>query len=123
MKDKAKSLAEGVSESTVACLLAMVQGNVLSLTVSHLLIATQTGLIAGSIALTLNLVVNAKPIWVAPLLLAVSTTAVDYLMHPSSFGSVATEAIVTGVMAGGMAYLVAAAIRLNRKRRGIPAPS
>jgi len=39
MKKKAAPLVESISESTMACLVVMVQGNLLVLTVGHLLIA------------------------------------------------------------------------------------
>ena len=116
MKEKTKSLAEGVSESTAACMLAMVQGNILALTVGHLMIALQTGLIAGSIALALSLVARAGNAWVAPLILGVSTAAVDYFVHPSNFGAAATEAVVTGFVAAVLAFLVTAIVKLRRQR-------
>jgi hypothetical protein len=121
VKEKAKSLAEGVSESTAACLLAMVQGNILALTIGHVMIAAQTGLIAGSIALAFGLLVRTKSVWITPLLLGVCTAAVDYLVHPSNFGTVATEALVTGLVAGLLAFLVGAVVRFSQKRKGNPA--
>jgi hypothetical protein len=36
-------------------------------------------------------------------------------IHPSSFGGVATEAIVTGLAAGLMSYLVSMWLRLRNK--------
>jgi hypothetical protein len=118
LKEKAKSLAEGISESTAACMLAMVQGNILALTIGHLMIALQTGLIAGSIALALSLIARAKKVWVTPLLLGVSTAAVDYFVHPSNFGTAATEALVTGLVAGVLAFLVTTVVKLSRRRKG-----
>lgn len=119
MKAKAKSLAEGVSESTAACMLAMVQGNILALTIGHLMIAVQTGVIAGSIAFAVSMVARTgtKKVWVTPLLLGVSTAAVDYLVHPSNFGTAATEALVTGFAAAMLAFLVTTIVRLRRKFR------
>ena len=117
MKEKAKSLAEGVSESTVACMLAMVQGNILALTIGHFMIALQTGMIAGSIAIAVGMVVRAKKVWVTPLLLGVSTAAVDYLVHPSNFGAAATEALVTGFVAGVLALLFTTVVKLSRRRK------
>ena len=49
-KKRIVAFVEYVSESTTACLVMMAQGNVLALTASHLLIASQTGVIAGFIA-------------------------------------------------------------------------
>jgi hypothetical protein len=118
VKEKTKSLAEGVSESTAACLLAMVQGNILALTIGHLMIALQTGLIAGSIAFAVSLVARGGKVWVPPLLLGISTAAVDYFVHPSNFGTAATEALVTGLVAGLLAALVTTVVRLNRRHKG-----
>jgi hypothetical protein len=106
MKEKAKSLVEGVSESTVACLLAMVQGNILALTISHLAVAAQTGVIAGVLALVFGLVIRLKSRWTTPALLGLCTAVVDYQVHPGSFGGAAGEAIVTGIVAGVLSYLV-----------------
>ena len=117
MKKKRKSLVEGVSESTMACLVAMVQGNVLALTVSHLLIATQTGVVAGGFAFALSFLVRVNQIWVTPVLLGLCTGVVDYYIHPGSFGYVATEAIVTGFVAGLLSYLVALIIRYRKSTR------
>ncbi len=49
-KERVAPLVEYIAESTTACLVTMVQGNLLALTFSHLLIASQTGVIAGVIA-------------------------------------------------------------------------
>ena len=48
MKKKLTPIFENVAESTTACLITMVQGNLLALTVSHWLIASQTGVVAGA---------------------------------------------------------------------------
>ncbi|MGE0623806.1 MAG: hypothetical protein AB7I04_08690 [Pseudomonadales bacterium] len=39
---------ENAAEATTACLLAMVQGNLLAISLGHWLIASQTGLAAGA---------------------------------------------------------------------------
>lgn len=93
----------------------MVQGNVLSLTVSHLLIAAQTGVVAGSLALAVGLLTRAQNPWVTPVVLAVTTALVDYFVHPGSFGAAATEAIVTGIAAGLLSGLVALVLHRRRK--------
>ena len=116
VKDKTSSFVEGVSESTVACLLAMVQGNLLAITVSHLLIATQTGVIAGAITFVVSMLVRIENYWVTPVLLGLCTGIVDFYVHPGSFGGAATEAIVTGVAAALLSYLVTIFLRLKRTR-------
>jgi hypothetical protein len=100
-----RSVGEGVSESTIACLLAMVQGNLLVLTIGHLLVAMQTGFIAGIIAFGVTVKARINNHWAIALLLGISTTIIDYLIHPSSFGGAATEAIVTGLIAGLLSFM------------------
>ena len=45
------------------------------------------------------------------------TAVVDYLVHPGMFGSVFTEAIVTGVGAALLSYLIGTLVRVVRARR------
>jgi len=117
MKKKAVPLIESVSESTVACLVTMVQGNLLALTASHLLTASQTGLIAGTIATAGILAAKARSRWLISAVLGVTTGVVDFFVHPGMFGSAATEAIVTGLAAAILSYLVGASIQYFRADR------
>ena len=121
-KDRAKSLAESASESTTACLVTMVQGNVLALTFGHLAIAAQTGITAGLFTLAITLMARINNPWLMPLILGVTTGIVDFYMHPGSFGAVATEAIVTGVAAAGLSLLVTWLFQLFRKSQSKPSP-
>jgi hypothetical protein len=114
VKDKTRNLIEGVSESTAACLLTMVQGNILALTLGHLVIASQTGIIAGLAAFTLSLLARVKGHWVTPVILGVCTAIVDFYTHPGSFGAVATEAIVTGMAAAILSFLIGVLVRRVR---------
>ena len=117
MKEGGKTLVEGISESTAACLLVMVQGNILvGLTGAHLLIAAQTGIVAGAIAFLGGWLVHAHRLWAMPLLLGICTAVVDYYVHPGSFGSFATEAIVTGMVAGAISLAVALFVRFRKRR-------
>ena len=50
MNKKIVPFVEYSAESMTACLVLMVQGNILALTATHLLTASQTGIIAGGIA-------------------------------------------------------------------------
>jgi hypothetical protein len=83
----------------------MVQGNVLALGLSHLYIAAQTGIFAGILAAAVILFAKLKNRKLVSLLLAVVTAVVDYFVHPGMFGSVATEALVTGAAAGILSYI------------------
>jgi len=109
-------LVEYIAESTTACLVTMVQGNLLALTFGHLLIASQTGVVAGAIASVTLFLSRSNKRWVVSLVLGIGTAVVDYFVHPGMFGSVATEAIVTGIAAAVLSYLVGTTIRFARER-------
>jgi len=117
MNKYVRPLVENVSEATVACLVTMVQGNVLAIGVEHLIIASQTGLTAGTAA-------TIAVLWAKPhrrgfiaLLLGALTAVVDYLVHPGMFGTVLTEAVVTGVGAAALSYGVSWFIEVLRRAR------
>ena len=116
-RKKVIPFVEYASESTTACLVTMVQGNILALTASHLLIASQTGVIAGVFAALLVLFAGTDKRWMISLIIGTTTAVVDFFVHPGMFGSVVTEAIVTGVGAGVISYLVGTLIRAARKRK------
>lgn len=109
-------LVEYISESTTACLVTMVQGNLLGLTFSHLLIASQTGVVAGAVASVAIFLSRSNKRWVVSLVLGTGTAVVDFYVHPGMFGSVATEAIVTGIAAAVLSYLVGTTIQFARAR-------
>jgi hypothetical protein len=111
---KVTTFVEYVAESSTACLVTMVQGNMLALTVSHLVIASQTGVIAGVLAATGLIIAKTDKRWIVSLVLGIATAVVDYFVHPGMFGPVAAEAIVTGVAAGVLSYLVGILIRRMR---------
>ena len=115
---KISALVEYIAESSTACLVTMVQGNMLALTVSHLVIASQTGVIAGVLATTGLIIAKTDKRWVVSLVLGVATAIVDYFVHPGMFGPVALEAIVTGLGAALLSYLAGIAIRAYRQKSG-----
>lgn len=119
MRKKAAPFIEYVSESTAACLVTMLQGNLLALTASHLLIASQTGLIAGTITAVGLFIAKTRNRWLITIGLGVTTGIVDFYVHPGMFGAVATEAIVTGLAAALLSHLVGMAIRHFRADRDI----
>ena len=104
-ENRAAPIIENVSEATVACLITMVQGNVLALSLSHLIIATQTGVVAGVITALAILFTRLCQRWVIALVLGVATATVDFFVHPGMFGPIAAEAVVTGVAAAGLSLL------------------
>lgn len=110
-------LIEYFAESTTACLVTMVQGNLLALTVSHLLIASQTGIIAGAITAVSIFFARAHRRWVVALVLGAITAVVDYFVHPGMFGPVALEALVTGIGAAVLSYLAGTTVHFFTRRR------
>ncbi len=122
MKQKIAPVVEYVAESATACLVTMVQGNMLALTVSHLVIASQTGVIAGVFAAVALYVSRTDRRWLVSTVLGVATAIADYFVHPGMFGAVATEAIVTGVAAGILSHLIGSALRYARNRSTATSP-
>ena len=115
MNRKITPFVENITEATTACLITMVQGNVLALGLGHWLIASQTGIAAGSLTAALTLIAKTRKRWVISLSLGLITAIVDYFVHPGMFGSVATEAVVTGVGAAILSYLVGVALSFIRR--------
>ena len=105
-QEKVLPFVENISESAVACLFTMVQGNVLALGLSHWLIASQTGLLAGVLTSIALIIAHSTKRWVVALVLGLITAVVDYLVHPGMFGPQALEAIVTGLGAAILSLLV-----------------
>jgi hypothetical protein len=112
---------ENIAESTTACLVAMVQGNLLALSATHWIIASRTGFIAGAVASAAILALRTRRRWVLAVVLGILTAAVDYFVHPGGFGPVAAEAIITGAGAATLSLLFGAVIRKPRQRA--PRPS
>ena len=117
MKKTIIPFIEYFAEAATACLVTMVQGNMLVVTAAHLLIASQTGLIAGAIAALGLYFARASTRLVISITLGVATAVVDYLVHPGMFGTAVTEAVVTGVGAAVLSYLIGTAIQYFRSRK------
>jgi len=105
---------ENIAESTTACLVTMVQGNLMALALSHWLIASQTGIVAGAVASVAILVARTSRRWVVSVVLGVATAIVDFFVHPGEFGPVFLEAAVTGLGAALLSYLAGVALRHAR---------
>ena len=114
MKTKLPVYIEYFAESTTACLVAMVQGNFLAIGLSHLLIASQTGIAAGAVAYVAILFAKTGKRWIISVILGLATGIVDFFVHPGMFGTAATEAVVTGFGAAALSYLVGIAIQRFR---------
>jgi uncharacterized membrane protein (UPF0136 family) len=59
---------------------------------------------------------RSQRLWVVSAVLGVATAVVDYLVHPGQFGPIAMEAVVTGVGAALLSYVVGTAVRRVRSR-------
>ena len=116
MKPKITPIVENVAEATAACLITMSQGNFLAFTLTHWLIASQTGLLAGLAASAALLLTRSDNRWVIAIVLGIVTAAVDWFVHPSMFGTAVTEAVVTGVGAAVLSYAVGTSMRYWRVR-------
>ncbi len=105
--DAIRNLVKNMTESATACLVTMVQGNVLELGVGHWVVACQTGIFAGILTTIALYIHGSKNRWVAAGCLGLATAVVDYLVHPSGFGPDLAEPMVTGMAAAGLSLLVA----------------
>jgi hypothetical protein len=108
-------LVENVTESAAACLIAMTQGNLLTLTLTHWLIASRTGLLAGAVVAAALWLAGERRRWMIAALLALATIAADYVSHPSHFGGILGEALVTGLVAGALSLVVGRVWRAVRR--------
>jgi VIT1/CCC1 family predicted Fe2+/Mn2+ transporter len=104
---KLRSYIENISEATCACLITMVKGNVLAITVAHWVIALETGVIAGLIASTAILSAKLRRQWVISLTLGLVTAIIDYVVHSGPMIVPAIlESIITGLGAAALSYIV-----------------
>ncbi len=92
MNRKVLPFVENIGEATTACLFMMVQGNLMALTLTHWLIASQTGIVAGVLASVAILLTRPSSRWIIAIVLGVLTTVVDFFVHPGEFGPVMLEA-------------------------------
>jgi hypothetical protein len=95
-------------ETGAACLLLMVQGQLAQATLGHLLVASETGILAVSPLLGITLTRHARYFlnrWLMALFLAVCTFFADVVIHRSHYPGVYTEAALTA--AGAFALSVA----------------
>jgi hypothetical protein len=113
---------EQTCEAGMACMLTMVQGNLLALTLSHWLIASQTGLLAGAIASTTVIAARLRRPWLVSLTLGLVTIPVDAFVHPGKFamGGIG-EAVVTGAAAFVLSLVATALVRALARRRAAAA--
>jgi len=118
MQKKITPFVENIGEATAACLVTMVQGNFLALGLTHWVIASQTGLVAGVAATVALLLTQTRSRWVIAIVLGVATAIVDYFMHPGMIGPIFLEAVITGLGAALLSFTVGAILKYRREKRG-----
>jgi hypothetical protein len=87
-------------EAGAVCMILMVQGDIAGMTLTHLAIASKTGLLAMSPVLAVTLTRHAGRLanrWVCSALLAVSAFAADAWIHNSHYPGAYTEAAMTAL--------------------------
>ena len=85
-------------EAAAVCTILMVQGDIAGITLTHLAIASKTGLLAMSPVLGVTLTRHARHLanrWLCSTLLAVSAFAADAWIHKSHYPGAYTEAAMT----------------------------
>lgn len=118
MKKKIAPFVENIAEAGAACLVTMVQGNLLLIGLSHWISASQTGLVAGTAAATAITLTKTDNRLVLAAILGASTAVVDYFVHPGMIGEAPfTEAIITGLGAAVLSYAVGTILLKVRQRR------
>lgn len=116
MKKPVSLFAENFAEAGTACLLTMLQGNLLAMTLSHWIIASQTGLVAGAATAATLMLTRIENRWLVAAVLGVLTAVVDYFIHPAMLESAIVESLVTGSGAAALSWIVGAMIRRRRRR-------
>ena len=103
-------IIHSLAKVTPSCLLFMVQGNILSATLAHWIIALKTAGLAGLIVIVVAVWKQPEEIksskYLLALIAALATMLADYTIHSSHFGSETTEAIATGLGVGSLWLLV-----------------
>jgi len=117
MQKKITPFIENIGEATAACLVTMVQGNFLALGVTHWVIASQTGLVAGVVASVALLLTQTRSRWAVAIVLGIATAIVDYFMHPGMIGPIFLEAIITGLGAAVLSFAIGAILKFRRDKR------
>tara|TARA_S200002703_G_scaffold89733_1_gene77373 strand:- start:259 stop:618 length:360 start_codon:yes stop_codon:yes gene_type:complete len=101
LQDRLVHFGQRLYEAAIPCAVLMVQGNVLSLTPKHILIAMKTGILTGTFAVLLSFIPFLKKYYnneiVLSFVIFACTTCADLLTHPSHFGGPTIEALATGL--------------------------
>ena len=106
IKDAAKQFTAKFSKAWTACAITMVEGDLTVFTINHAITAAKTGTLAGGVATAIFLAFRTDSKMFNAWALGIITAFCDLLVHPTHFGHHHfTEAAVTGIGAGVLAYL------------------
>lgn len=103
IKQKFDIFWKRIVEATSSCLLMMTQGNLFAITFKHWMVGLKTGFLTGLMAVAVSIFGNPEyqnNKYVVSGIVGFLTAISDLIVHPSHFGGVYTEAIVTGIGAG-----------------------
>ena len=103
LKQKVELFSKRIVEATSACLIMMTQGKLLAITLGHWVVALKTGFLTGLMAVAVSIFGNQQyqdNKYVVAGMVGFLTAIADLIVHPTHFGGVYTEAIVTGIGAG-----------------------
>jgi hypothetical protein len=95
-------------EAGAVCVVLMVQGHLVDITLAHLAIGAKTGLLAVSPVLGITFSRYARYFvnrWISSAFLGACTFFADAAIHPSHYSGAYTEAMLTGV--GALAFSLA----------------
>src|SRR4051812_16907735 len=87
-------------EAAAVCMILMVQGDLAAITMTHLAIATKTGVLAVIPALIVTFTIYVRHFvnrWTTSAFFGVCTFAADALVHQSHYPGELTEAALTGL--------------------------
>lgn len=104
-KRKASLFFHKLSLAWLSCMIFMVQGNVLSLSSKHAIIATKTGVITGLIVVVLSFI-PFKFYLKLPILMFIGCFFADLITHPTHFGHQYSEALCTALLAATFSYVI-----------------
>ena len=102
-------LGHKAAETGAACLVLMVQGQIAQTTLSHFLVATETGLLTVLPLLGVTLTRHAHHFanrWTAAILVAICAFFSDAVIHGSHYPGAYTEAALTSVGAAVLSVIV-----------------
>jgi hypothetical protein len=97
-KEKLSQFTTPFFEATPACLLVMVQGNILMATITHIQNAIETGLITGAGVFILSMLEHRwfRNKYVVAGITGGMCSIADFISHSHHFGWISKEAIITG---------------------------